>query len=98
VMPWFQEQARSWHAGTFPLWDPYLWAGQPVLGQAIPGGAYPLNWLLFLLPLDGGVISMTALQWYFVVIRFMAAAFCYWLCRDLGRSRVASLTGGLAFA
>ncbi|HXB69613.1 MAG TPA: YfhO family protein [Candidatus Acidoferrales bacterium] len=107
VMPWYQEQARSWNAGTFPLWDPYLWAGQPVLGQAITGGAYPLNWLLFLLPLQShtgahttadGVISMVALQWYFVVIRFMAAAFCYWLCRDLGRSRVASLAGGLVFA
>ncbi|HMC62468.1 MAG TPA: hypothetical protein VKJ01_24955, partial [Candidatus Solibacter sp.] len=98
VMPWYQEQARSWHAGTFPLWDPYLWAGQPVLGQAQPGAAYPLNWLLFLLPLRHGVITMAALQWYFVVIRFMAAAFCYLLCRDLGRSRVASLAAGLVFA
>jgi hypothetical protein len=98
VMPWYQEQARSWHAGTFPLWDPYLWAGQPVLGQAITGAAYPLNWLLFLLPPRDGVISMVAMQWYFVIIRFMAAAFCYWLCRDLGRSRVASLAAGLVFA
>src|SRR5678815_1505033 len=24
--------------------------------------------------------------------------FCYWLCRDLGRSRMASLLGGTAFA
>ena len=98
VMPWFQEQARSWHDGRFPLWDPYLWAGQPLLGQAITGAAYPLNWLLFHLPLQDGSISMAALQWYFVFVHFMAAAFCYLLCRDLGRSRVASLAGGLVFA
>jgi len=98
VMPWYQEQARSWHAGTFPLWDPYLWAGQPLLGQSITGGAYPLNWLLFLLPFQDGVVSMVSLQWYFVIIHFMAAAFCYLLCRDLGRSRVASLAAGLVFA
>jgi hypothetical protein len=97
VMPWFAVQARSWHAGTFPLWDPYLWAGQPLLGQAQPGGAYPLNWLLFNLPLDHGQISTLALQWYFVAIRFLAVAFCYLLCRDLGRSRMASAIAGLVF-
>jgi hypothetical protein len=97
VMPWFTVQARSWHAGTFPLWDPYLWAGQPLLGQAQPGGAYPLNWILFSLPLDHGQISMLALQWYFVAIRFLAVAFCYLLCRDLGRSPAASAIAGFVF-
>jgi len=97
VMPWFAVQARSWHAGTFPLWDPFLWAGQPLLGQAQPGAAYPLNWLLFMLPLDHGQISAVALQWYFVAIRFLAVAFCYLLCRDLGRSRIASAIAGFVF-
>ena len=97
VIPWFTVQARSWHQGTFPLWDPYLWAGQPLLGQAQPGAAYPLNWLLFLLPLDHGQISTVALQWYFVTIRLMAVVFAYLLCRDLGRSRIASATAGFVF-
>src|SRR4051812_11107039 len=57
VLPWFQVQAREWHAGRLPLWDPYLWAGQPLAGQAQPGAAYPLNWLLFLLPLENGHIA-----------------------------------------
>src|ERR1700686_4379879 len=97
VMPWFAVQARSWHAGTFPLWDPYLWAGQPLLGQAQPGAAYPLNWILFSLPLDHGHISFTILNWYFLSIHYLAALFCYLLCRDLGRSKIASLAGGAAF-
>src|SRR5687767_683801 len=51
VVPWFQAQAREWQSGSFPLWDPYQWAGQPLLAQGQPGAAYPLNWVLFSLPL-----------------------------------------------
>src|SRR5262245_29044216 len=98
VMPWFEEQARDWQHSSFPLWDPYMWGGQPLLGQAQPGAAYPLNWILFLLPRRGGHIMWPAVQWYFVVIRLMAAAFCYLLCRDLGRSRTASVAAGVIFA
>ena len=98
VLPWFEEEARQMQHHHFPLWDPHLWAGQPFLGQAQPGIAYPLNWLLFLFPRQYGHINMLALQWYYVVIHYMAALFCYLLCRDLGLSRFASLTGGLVFA
>ncbi|MGH9672053.1 MAG: hypothetical protein ACRD44_02645, partial [Bryobacteraceae bacterium] len=34
VLPWYQFQAGEWHAGRVPLWDPYQWAGQPLLAQA----------------------------------------------------------------
>jgi len=99
VLPWFQEQARFWGKGGIPLWDPYVWAGQPLLGQAQPGTAYPLNWILFALPLrSDGFIHSWALEWYFVVMRLMAMAFCYWLCRDQGCSRIASLLAGAIFA
>ena len=98
VLPWFDLQAREWHQGRIPLWDPYVWSGQPLIGQAQPGVAYPLNWLLFAMPLVGGHISSVALAWYYVAIHLMAAAFCYLLCRDLGRSRTASIAGGLIFS
>jgi hypothetical protein len=98
VLPWFEVEARQMHALTFPTWDPYLWAGQPLLAQDQPGAAYPLNWILFALPLRDGHIMHAALEWYFVAIRFLAALFAYLLCRDLGRSRVASIAGGIAFS
>jgi len=97
VLPWFEEQARFWGDGTIALWDPTMWAGQPLLGQAQPGTAYPLNWILFALPLHKGFLRSDAVEWYFVVERLMAVAFCYWFCRDLGRSRTASLLGGCVF-
>ncbi|MCX6629357.1 MAG: YfhO family protein [Candidatus Solibacter sp.] len=98
VLPWFHVQAQEWHAGRFPLWDPFLWGGQPLFGQAQPGAAYPLNWILFLLPLEQGHIAGWALAWYYVAIHLMAAGFCYLFCRSLGCSRSASLSGGLIFS
>jgi len=98
VLPWFQVQARQWHQHGFPMWDQYLWGGQPLFGQAQPGSAYPLNWLLFWLPLDGaGHLRPLYLNWYFIAIHFMAALFCYRLCRDLGRSQNASLLAAMIF-
>ncbi|HVP45138.1 MAG TPA: hypothetical protein VMT32_01095, partial [Bryobacteraceae bacterium] len=38
------------------------------------------------------------LQLYFIVTHFAAALFCYWLCRDLGRTRAGAMLGGVAFA
>ena len=98
VLPWLEEESRQLHHSELPLWDPHTWLGQPMLGQAQPGTAYPLNWLLFLVPRVGGHIQQAALQWYFIIIHYMAALFCYMLCRDLRRSRAASLIGGLIFS
>lgn len=97
VLPWFQFQAGEWRAGRFPLWDPYLWNGQPLAGQAQPGVFYPLNWLLFSLPLRNGWLKPTYLHWYFVVIHLMAAWFAYWLARDLKLRRPAAVLAGLIF-
>jgi hypothetical protein len=57
-----------------------------------------LNWVFFLLPLENGLIAGWALAWYYVTIHLMAAGFCYLFCRSLGRSRAASLCGGLIFS
>jgi hypothetical protein len=97
VLPWYQFQAAEWQQGRFPLWDPYHWGGQPLVGQAQPGAAYPLNWILFLLPLRDGFIRHGFMNWYFVAIHFMAALFTYLLCLDLSRSRPAALIAGLLF-
>ncbi|HLG99459.1 MAG TPA: YfhO family protein [Bryobacteraceae bacterium] len=98
VLPWLEEEARQMQRGEFPLWDPTTWAGQPLLAQGQPGAAYPLNWIFFLMPRKHGHLHPEVLQWYFVIIHYLAALFCYLLCRDLGLSRAASMLGGLAFS
>src|SRR5580698_4985064 len=98
ILPWFQFQAGEWHHWRFPLWDPYSWAGQPLFGQAQPGAAYPLNWLLFWMPLDHGWLRQDVLHWFYVLVHYLAGLTCYALCRDLGRSRLASVLGGIVYS
>ena len=74
VLPWYQFQAVSWHQGEFPLWDPHMWGGQPLIGQFQPGAAYPPNWLLFLLPMKNGRINQLWLQVYFIATHFCRGA------------------------
>jgi hypothetical protein len=98
VAPWLQAQAAEWHRRRPMLWDPYQIGGQSLIGQTVPGAAYPFNWLLFLAPLKNGFIRDASFNWYIALIRFMAALSCYALCRDLGRSVAASILGACAFA
>lgn len=98
VYPWFQLQASAFSRGEIPLWNPYQWGGQPLLGQVQPGLAYPPNWLLFALPLRDGMIGYRFLDWYFVLMHCFAALSAYWLCRGLGCSRLAAAVGGLLFS
>ncbi len=97
VVPWFNYQAVQFHQHVFPIWDPYQFAGQSLIGQDQPGLTYPFNWILFLLPLKNGHIAVRYLNWYYMSIHYLAALFCYWLCRDLGRSRLAAIIGGVSF-
>ena len=55
-IPRLQFQAREFHHGHFPLWDPSIWAGQSLIGQTQPGPLFPLQMLFLLLPLDGGYL------------------------------------------
>lgn len=98
VLPWYQFEASEWHSGRIPLWDPNQWFGQPLIGQAQPGVAYPLNWVLFALPLRDGWIKQVHLHGYFVLIHLLAAWFAYKLARELGCRRLASVFGASIFS
>jgi hypothetical protein len=97
VLPWFQYQVGEIQQGRLPLWDPYPYGGQPLIGQAQPGAAYPFNWIFFAMPTNHGWIRQNIAHWYWVLIHFMAVLFAYKLCRDQGRSDAASVFGGLLF-
>jgi len=97
-IPRLEFLARSIHAGHFPLWDPHVWGGLPVLGSAQPGPVYPLNLLFLAFPLHDGAIALATLNWWFLAVHLIAALGCFLLCRDLGLSHIASILGGIAFS
>src|SRR6187549_3777363 len=96
-IPRLQFQAREFHQGHFPLWDPSIWAGQSLIGQTQPGPLFPLNILFLLLPLDGGYIQAKFLNGYWVVLHALAALACYALCREWNRSYGASILAAIGF-
>ncbi|MCC6294665.1 MAG: hypothetical protein IT164_18575 [Bryobacterales bacterium] len=98
VVPWMQFQVGELQAGRLPLWDPYSWGGQPLLAQAQPGTANPVNWLLFAMPTRHGWIKLSVLHWYFVLIHWLCALFFYWFLRSLQCGRTAAVLGGLVYA
>jgi hypothetical protein len=97
VLPWLQFQAGEWHAGRLPLWSPFEWAGQNLIGQGQPGVVNPLNWFLFAAPLRRGWLREGALNWWFFFLHYLAGLNLYWLARSLGAGKVAAVLGGAAF-
>src|SRR5262245_58047536 len=55
-VPRLQFQASEIHKGRFPLWDPRIWSGQPLIGQTQPGPLFPLNLLFYQLRLRDGYL------------------------------------------
>lgn len=98
VLPWYEVQAKAWNDGIFPLWDPYVWEGQSLLGQMQPGAAFPLNWPLFAAPLGSdGHIRYRFIHVQRVLIHLLAALFAFALARELEFSNIAAVLAGLAF-
>lgn len=97
VLPWLQFQASEWHAGRLPLWSPYEWGGQNLIGQGQPGVLNPLNWLLFAAPLRRGWLREGVLHWWFFLLHFIASLNLYFLARTLGAGRLPAVFGGLCF-
>ncbi len=97
VLPWLQFQAAEWQAGRIPLWSPFEWAGQNLIGQGQPGVVNPLNWPLFAAPLRRGWLREGALNWWFFFLHYLAALNLYWLARSLGATRLPAVLGGAAF-
>jgi hypothetical protein len=97
VLPWLQFQAGEWKAGRIPLWSPYEWAGQNLVGQGQPGVFNPMNWLLFSAPLRRGWLREGVLHWWFFLLHYIAALNLFVLARGLGAGRLPAILGGLCF-
>lgn len=75
-----------------PLWNPYSFAGTPLLATLQGGVLYPLNVLLFLLPFAIGWSVLIFLQ------PLLASMFTYLYLRNLRLKKEAALLGSIAFA
>ncbi|RME41364.1 MAG: hypothetical protein D6796_15935, partial [Caldilineae bacterium] len=74
-----------------PLWNPYIFSGQPFLANGQHSAMYPFSVLFYVLPLE------KAYGWFTVVQLWLAGLFTYVFLRVLRASRAGALLGGMTF-
>ena len=89
---WKELVKQSYLSGEFPLWNPSILTGLPLLAAGQAGPLYPLGLPVFLL-----LPTAHAYAWFMALHLFIAGAGTYALARTLGADRVGGLVGGLTF-
>lgn len=98
VLPWLDLDVHALRHGEIPLWTPYEWDGQSLIGQVQPGVVSPFTFLLALAPVKNGHIQIPWVHLWFVLIHLVGAWFAYALLRDLKLREPAAITGALLYA
>lgn len=88
--------ARSWAAGQLPLWNPYIYAGQPLAADSGAAVFYPMS-IFFNATAGSGGVSLLRMEWRVVIDFLLAATLAYLFLSDLSGSPLAALTGTLVF-
>ncbi len=94
LYPRYAFVAQSLHHGTLPLWDPYLYGGQPYLADVQSGLLYPINLFAFVAfrTFDYHKLELMAIAHY-----ALAGIFAYVLGRQLRLGRFGALTASLTW-
>ncbi len=87
---------RALRSLTFPFWNPYSFSGMPFFADIQSAVLYPLNLLLVFLGNKDG-LGPVAFEYQIVFHVLLAGIFTYFLARDFGRSRKASIIAGMVF-
>src|SRR5215510_91614 len=77
--------------GKLPLWTPYILSGYPLLSMTQIGIGYPITWGYLFLP------GYWAEQVYILAPYLLSSIFTYAYLRQVGRTQIASLLGGLVY-
>ena len=78
--------------GQLPLWDPYLFAGMPLLASIQVGALYPPTWLFAFLP-SGIAMNVMVITTY-----HLALIGAYLYARRIGANQMGALVTAIAFA
>lgn len=94
IYPRYAFVAQSVHNRILPLWDPYLYGGQPYLADIQSGLLYPLNLIAFFVfrNFDYRKLELLAIAHY-----ALAGIFAYILARQLRLGRFGALTAGIVW-
>lgn len=82
---------EAYARGEWPLWNPYVQLGQPLLANPNAMAVYPTQLLFQLLPFE------VAFELHFVLHCFLAGAATFYLARRLEFSRQAAFLSAIAY-
>lgn len=92
IYPWKGFSLSSLKNGSFPLWNPYNFSGQPLWANAQATVLYPLNIFYF--------IFSKAFSWQISIIMqtFLTSIFTYLFVRKIGVGRIGSFFSSVTFS
>lgn len=91
TLPWRLLAVEQMKAGKWPLWNPYILLGMPLLGNWQVAAFYPFNILFFFLPF------LDAWSIYILLQPILAGLFVYFFLRTIGGSKGAGLLAGICY-
>ena len=98
-IPWWEWAFDTLLSGQWPLWNPLLGMGSPLIANYQSALFYPPNWLYLLFYALGGI---SGLAWSQALVLALHIAWggvgMVVLVRRLGMGKLAQTVGGLAFA
>ncbi|MDQ3013941.1 MAG: hypothetical protein M3X11_24970, partial [Acidobacteriota bacterium] len=77
--------------GQLPLWNPYIFAGMPLLAAIQPGALYPPTWLFALLPPQWAINVLVLTTYHLALIG------TYLYARRIGITRIGAIISGITF-
>jgi hypothetical protein len=90
-LTFFQVAKESLQRMEFPLWNPYIMAGTPLLANSQSALLFPLNWPFYILPLFVGFTVSALLK------MFIASFGTYLFARKLSLSHLAAILAGTIY-
>src|SRR5881396_2364717 len=81
----------SYARGEFPLWNPYIFLGQPLLANPNYLAFYPTSLFHLFLPFD------YAFKLHFIIHPLLGGLGCYFLLRRLGLEALPAFAGSLIY-
>lgn len=78
-------------SGQLPLWNPYIFAGMPLMASIQPGALYPPTWFFAILSPKAAMNAMVISTYHVALI----GAYLY--ARRIGTTRIGAMITGVAF-
>lgn len=91
-IPWRSLVVNLEKGANLPLWNPYNFAGTPLLANSQSAAFYPLNVLFYILPFQFSWSLLILLQ------PLLAGLFLYLYLKNMGLSKISSFLGVITFS